>query len=274
MTDTTEMLFGLIGHPVSHSRSPVIHDLFAEQMGIAIRYELYDVLPKNFEKAVRRFAAAGGSGLNVTVPHKLAAFHMADEATPRATIAEAVNTVRIEGRRILGDNTDGAGLVYDLTVNNEIALGDIRILIVGAGGAVRGVLGPLLEQSPREIVIVNRTPERAADLASHFGSLGPVEACGYDTLRAEPFDLVIHATSAGIEGSSPPVPRECVTDGTICYDMFYALTDTPFTRWSREAGSERILQGWGMLIEQAAESFLFWHGQRPDSRAILAEILG
>ena len=269
-----ELRFALIGHPVAHSRSPLIHRLFAAQFGISLRYDLIDVDADGFRRAVRVFVGSGGQGLNVTVPHKTAAFALADQVTARARSARAANTLRADDGRLVADNTDGAGLVRDLRDNHGIDLSGARILILGAGGAVRGCMGPLLETSPALVRIANRTVERARELAAAFDRLGNVEASGFDSLGGIEggFDLIIHATSAGLDGVMPDVDMHCVGPDTACYDMFYSSGETPFLAWSRQAGAGRLLDGWGMLVEQAAESFFFWHGKRPRTRAVIARL--
>lgn len=266
--------FALIGHPVAHSRSPLIHRLFAEQFQISLRYDLIDVDAQGFERAVQGFVESGGRGLNVTVPHKAAAFALADDATSRARSARAANTLRVDDGRLSADNTDGAGLVRDIRDNHGIDLRGARILVLGAGGAVRGCLGPLLETSPSLVHIANRTVARARELVAAFGRLGRVEASGFAGLgeTAGRFDLIIHATSAGLGGTMPEVDTRCIGPDTVCYDMFYATSETPFLAWSRQAGAGRLLDGWGMLVEQAAESFLFWHGKRPRTQAVIARL--
>ncbi len=292
--------YGVIGHPVAHSWSPFIHGMFARQTGQALAYLLHDVPPERFRGYVLDFAARGGRGLNVTIPHKVAAAEVASELTGRARRAGAVNTLLFDGERTLGDNTDGAGLVRDLCSNLGLALAKRRILIAGAGGAARGVVAPLLALDPLEVVIAARVAERARALAADFAGLGAtVRGCALDELgsgerdtrrelggsggpdaggegeagrdlRAGAFDLIINATSASLSGEVPRIPDAAVGAATLCYDMAYARTDTPFVRWARERGCAHAVQGWGMLVEQAAESFLIWRGVRPDTAPVLA----
>jgi shikimate dehydrogenase len=265
--------YGVIGHPVAHSWSPFIHGLFARQAGIALEYRLFDVPPQDFRRWVLEFFAGGGRGLNVTVPHKLAAAELANELTARADRANAANTLSMPtGNHIRGDNTDGAGLARDLTQNLGIAVQGRTVLIVGAGGATRGVLAPLLGLEPRRLVIANRTAGRARDLAASFADLGTIEGCGLDELEPAPADLVINATAAGLAGDVPAVRGEVVGPDTVCYDMSYGRRETPFMRWGRLRGCARAVQGWGMLVEQAAESFEIWHGVRPDTSEVLAAL--
>jgi shikimate dehydrogenase len=262
--------YGVIGHPVSHSWSPFIHGMFAKQTQQALVYRLYDVAPEQFREQVLVFVALGGRGLNVTVPHKLSAAALASQLTPRARRAGAVNTLIFQDGDILGDNTDGAGLVNDLTLNLGLTLTKRRLLLIGAGGAARGVLAPLLALEPVELVVAGRTPERAQSLAAEFAELGAVRGCGLEELSLGSFDLVINATSASLSGEVPRIPREALSATTVCYDMAYAKTETAFVRWAQQQGCGRAVQGWGMLVEQAAESFALWRSVRPDTRPVLA----
>jgi shikimate dehydrogenase len=268
-----ETRYGVVGHPVNHSRSPTIHRLFARQTDLNITYELIDAPPESFETAVRGFGAAGGKGLNITVPHKQVALELCAAVGEAAAIAGAANTLSFaDDGSITGDNTDGVGLVADLTKNRRLELADKRILILGAGGAARGIIGPLLACEPAELRLANRTRERAEKLADKWDG---VNAGTFSELTTEePFDLVINATSAGLKGEAPPFPTNIVGRETTAYDLVYSLKDTPFVIWGKQAGARRAVQGWGMLVEQAAESFKIWHGTRPNTRAILAQLLG
>lgn len=264
--------YGVIGHPVTHSRSPFIHALFARQTGQHMIYRLHDVPPDALHPYVMDFWRRGGKGLNVTVPHKVAACAMLRAMSERATRAGAVNTLLMDEEGITGDNTDGAGLVRDLTVNLKVNLGNARILLVGSGGAVRGVVGPLLDQSPELIMIAGRSAERAASLARLFGTLGPVQGCGLDRLGGGAFDIIINGTSAGLAGEVPMIPQDALHATTFCYDMSYARAGTAFLAWARAHGCTRVAQGWGMLVEQAAESFELWRGVRPATAAVLTAL--
>jgi shikimate dehydrogenase len=262
----------LMGYPVSHSWSPFIHGMFAKQTGQHMQYRLVEVAPPQFRTTAIQFFLDGGLGMNVTVPHKQAAAELVNELTPRAARARAVNTIRLKSgtvTELVGDNTDGVGLVNDLVDNLHVALEGTKILILGAGGATRGVLGPLLEQKPELLVIANRTPGRAAELAGEFGALGAVRGVGFDAIDGGPYDLVLNATSAGLQGEMPAVPPAIVGERTVCYDMSYAKGDTPFTTWARERGAQAAYKGWGMLVEQAAEAFAIWRGVRPSTRPVL-----
>lgn len=263
--------YAVIGHPVEHSKSPAIHGAFAEQTGEDIVYELLPAAPDAFVETAARFFADGGAGLNVTLPFKAEAARFADLLTESANAAGTVNTLkRLEDGRREGDNTDGAGLVRDITVNLGFAPGGHSLLLLGAGGAACGVLAPLLATGPCRAVIANRTAARAVELAQRFADRGPVTGIGLDTLADhEPFDLVINATSAGLSGNVPDLPEELFAPGALAYDMVYGDTSTAFERWAREHGAERTSDGFGMLVEQAAESFLFWRGIRPDTAPVL-----
>ncbi len=266
--------YALVGHPVEHSRSPLIHRLFASQTGQNMSYELIDAAPQSFETAVRGFAAAGGKGMNVTVPHKEAAFAIVDERSDAADRAGAVNTITFEHGRIRGDNTDGIGFIRDVRVNQRQTIEGRRVLILGAGGAARGIVAPLLECRPLELVIANRTIERARVLARQFPAAGEVYAMTFDQLAAlESFDIAINATSAGLRGETPPFPATLVGADTFCYDLVYSVNATPFVAWARQLGAARAVQGWGMLVEQAAESFWIWRGVRPDTAPILKQLV-
>ena len=269
--------YAVIGHPIAHSRSPRIHAAFAAATGQRLAYDRIDAAPTDFVRVVRDFFDSGGCGLNVTLPHKESAARLADRLTGRARLAGAVNTLaRQPDGTLLGDNTDGAGLMADLA-RLGIAVQGARVLVLGAGGATRGILGPLLEARPATLVVANRTAVRAQALAADFGATAPavggiVQGCGYDTLAslvvAGPFDLVIHATSLGLQGEVPPLPQGVIGPASVAYDLGYGAGDTPFVRWARARGVTRAEQGLGMLIEQAAESFFLWRGVRPDTAAL------
>ena len=265
--------YGVVGHPISHSWSPFIHGLFAKQTEQSLVYRLYDIAPVNFRSQVLEFFTRGGRGLNVTVPHKEAAAELANDLTSRADRAGAVNTLIMTSEHtLLGDNTDGHGLVTDLRKNLGVTVTNERILILGAGGATRGVTEPLLSLSPTELVIANRTPERAVNLASLFSDMGPVRGCGFEDVGEEPFDIVINATAAGLAGAVPNVEASVIASHTVCYDMSYSKSATPFVTWAIEQGCARAHKGWGMLVEQAAEAFTLWRGVRPDTGPVLTAL--
>jgi shikimate dehydrogenase len=262
--------YGVVGHPVSHSLSPFIHGMFARETGQAMSYRLYDVSPGEFATFVAGFFDRGGRGLNVTVPHKMVAVEAANELTARAAHAAAVNTLALrDDGTILGDNTDGVGLVRDLCDNLGLVVTNRRVLVIGAGGATRGVLAPLLGLSPTIVVIANRTPDRAAALAAAFSDLGATQGVGFEDVGSEPFDLIINATSASLSGDMPPVPAGVVGRATVCYDLAYGRTATAFVDWANAQGCAQALQGWGMLVEQAAEAFRLWRGVRPATGTVL-----
>ena len=270
---TTIDRYGVMGYPVSHSRSPVIHRLFALQTGENIQYELLQVSPEKLQVAIRQFQRTGGRGLNITVPHKSEVAKIVDQMSERAATAGAVNTLSFKDGEIYGDNTDGIGLLRDLAVNLGMDLEDSRILILGAGGATRGIVGPLLEMQPASIRIANRTLDKAQVLADHFSRSGNVSACRFNAVPvSETYDLIINATSAGVKGDAPPYPAAAISEKTVCYDLSYGLKPTPFSIWAREAGAARSVMGWGMLVEQAAESFKIWRGVRPNTAPVLKQM--
>ena len=270
---TTIDRYGVMGYPVSHSRSPVIHRLFALQTNQHIQYELLQVAPDKLEPAVRQFQRTGGKGLNITVPHKSEVAKLCDHLSEPASTAGAVNTLSFQDGEIHGDNTDGIGLLRDLTINQGITLEGANILILGAGGATRGIVGPLLEMQPSSLRIANRTIDKAQVLAEHFSHSGPVSACRFNMVPiTEDYDLIINATSAGVRGETPPYPEAALSERTFCYDLSYGLKPTPFSVWAREHGAARSVMGWGMLVEQAAESFHIWRGVRPDTAPVLKQM--
>lgn len=265
--------YGVMGYPVSHSRSPVIHRLFAIQTRQNLEYELLPVTPENLESAVREFFAAGGKGLNLTVPHKSAAMALADRLSERASRAGAVNTLALKDGEIFAENTDGIGLMRDLTRNLGLEIRGVNVLILGAGGATRGILGPLLAAQPLTVTIANRSVGKARDLAREFSESGDVLACRFrDVPPSVTYSLLINATSAGLKGETPPWPEAALSPDTFCYDLSYGLTPTPFSQWAAARGAKQVVMGWGMLVEQAAESFHLWRGIRPDTEPVLRQI--
>lgn len=244
--------------------------MFANATAQNMVYRLFDITPDDFRREALRLFASGVRGLNVTLPHKQAAAELVNELTPRAERAQAVNTIAyFDAASLLGDNTDGLGLTADLERNLGINLADKRVLILGAGGAVRGVLGPLLERDLGEVIIANRTPDRALKLAAEFADLGKISGCGFADIKGPPYDLIVNATSASLQGKMPDMPVGLVDEQTICYDMAYGRGHTPFTLWANSLHAARTTKGWGMLVEQAAESFLLWRGIRPDTQPVL-----
>lgn len=262
--------YAVMGNPIAHSKSPRIHSLFAEQTDQGVNYTAIQVDSGGFKQAVGNFAVNGGKGLNITVPFKQEAWQLVDQRSERAERAGAVNTITFRSGKLLGENTDGVGLVNDLMVNHQVILKNKRILLMGAGGAARGVLAPLLAEQPATLVIVNRTATKAIELAELFADLGTVSGCGYENLVDHaPFDLVINATAASLQGELPPLPDALLTEEACCYDMMYGAEPTTFMQWAREHDAAKILDGLGMLVEQAAESFFIWRGVRPNTHVVI-----
>jgi shikimate dehydrogenase len=264
--------FALLGQPVAHSPSPLVHQGFAAQFGIALSYDKFEVAPERFAATLERLHAEGYRGLNVTLPHKLAALAGAAEKAPRAELAGAANTlVRLE-RGWRADNTDGEGLVRDLRGNHKIAIAGQRVLLLGAGGAARGALKPLLDERPAELVISSRTPWTVEKLAAEFAAHGPVRPSTHVALKGDRFDLVINATSAGHHGEAPRLPAGVLAEGGACYDLSYGKAFAPFRDWAREQEARVVTDGLGMLVEQAAASFELWLGKRPATAPMIAAL--
>ncbi|HEX6138152.1 MAG TPA: shikimate dehydrogenase [Casimicrobiaceae bacterium] len=265
--------YAVIGNPVAQSQSPRIHALFARAVGHELEYGRILGTPGHFADDVRAFRAAGGRGLNATVPFKLDAHALATERTARAAQAGAVNTLKFEGDRIIGDNTDGAGLVRDIE-RLGCSIGGKRVLLMGAGGAARGVMLPLLDERPAGIAIANRTLEKAQALATQFAPLAPagipVRGGGYAAFAGEAFDLVINATSASLAHQIPSLPQGAFAQGALAYDMVYGEAAEPFLARALAQGAAQAVDGLGMLVEQAAESFFLWRGLRPPTAPVLA----
>ena len=264
--------YAVIGNPINHSKSPEIHHMFAQQAEDEIMYEALLSPIDEFEETVEAFRKGGGMGLNVTVPFKQKAWELADELSDYAKRAGAVNTLVFhQDGTIYGTNTDGIGIVRDLVENHGSLLQDKRILILGAGGAVRGVLQPLLQQQPKQIFIANRTPERATELANDMQDIR--ENCelaggGFKDIEGE-YDLIINGTAASLQGIMPPIPVSCLADGVHCYDMMYGGRPTAFEFWCEDNGAAKVMNGLGMLVEQAAESFSIWRGKMPATKPVL-----
>ena len=261
--------YAVMGHPIAHSKSPFIHRRFAAETGEPVAYDALLIEPGGFRAAVERFRAQGGRGLNVTIPFKEEAFALSSRRSERAERAGAVNTLWFDGAAVCGDNTDGAGLVRDLTRNLAVEVRARSVLLLGAGGAARGVLGPLLDEGPERLVIANRTAERAAELARRFEGQGPVSAVALDALPAGGFDLVVNATAASLAGDLPPLPRGTLHAGGVAYDTAYAARPTPFVEWGTGEGATVAADGLGMLVEQAAESFRIWRGREPRTGPVI-----
>lgn len=267
MTDS----YAVFGNPIEHSRSPDIHARFAAATGQDMRYSRQLVPIDGFAAAAEAFFRSGGKGLNITLPFKQEAYAWATALTPRARRAGAVNTLAAcDDGSILGDNTDGAGMVRDILVNQGWRIEGRRVLILGAGGAVRGVLEPLLAEKPQAVTIANRTAAKALALAAEFSELGSVSGCGYEALGGAQFDLVINGTSASLSGDLPPLPADLLRAGACCYDMAYGREPTVFMAWAKAHGAVAVADGLGMLVEQAAEAFFLWRKVRPETGQVIA----
>ena len=264
--------YAVIGNPIRHSKSPTIHRSFARDAGIELEYEVIECPLDAFVDAVAAFREQGGRGVNVTAPFKLKALELADQVSGRVRVAGSVNTLKFEDADVLADNFDGIGLVTDLQANLGYRITGRRLLVLGAGGAARGILEPLVEERPAELVVANRAPERARKAIESLASQDRVRGGPYDEIGADAFDLVINATSASMHGERPPLPSTAFRPGGLAYDLAYGRGLTPFLEAAREAGAARIVDGVGMLVEQAAESFAWWRGIRPPTRAMIAEL--
>jgi shikimate dehydrogenase len=260
--------YGVVGNPVAHSKSPEIHQLFARQTNLALSYERLEAPIDGFDEFALGLRDAGYLGLNVTIPFKIDAAKLADDLTPRARLASAVNTLKFDGDTIIGDNTDGIGFVRDITGRLKFNVEGAAILILGAGGGVRGLIGSLLDAKPKWIAVANRTFGRAQELAEEFG----VEAIHFDEVPAEHFDLVINGTSSSLSQDAPPIDPETFDDCALAYDLVYARQPTPFMELAKRGGARCVDDGLGMLIEQAAESFFVWRGIRPDTAPVYKEL--
>jgi shikimate dehydrogenase len=267
--------YAVFGHPINHSKSPRIHQLFAEQTRQDLTYTAQDVPSEEFKASVDTFFKQGGKGLNCTVPLKELAWSYADQLSDRAQLSKAVNTLIYQADgRVLGDNTDGIGLVNDLTINHAITLSNQRILILGAGGATRGILAPILAHQPSQIVIANRTLSKADTLATEFAKLGNLRSCDFVGLAQMQFDLIINATSASLSNQLPPLPANLLATNASCYDLAYANEPTAFVRWGISQHARFSLDGLGMLIEQAAEAFKLWRGVKPETASVITLLNG
>jgi shikimate dehydrogenase len=262
--------YAVIGHPVAHSKSPDIHARFAVQTGQDLSYERLLAPLEGFADAVRTFIEEGGKGANVTVPFKLEAHALATTLTPRARAAGAANTLKFDGSAILGDNTDGVGLVTDIVRNAGVAIRGARVLLLGAGGAARGVMLPLLNEQPAELVIANRTLSKATELATQFAAQGNLRAADFAAVQGR-FNIIVNATSASLASDVPPIPPTVFGANALAYDMMYGKDPTVFMRFAAQHGAA-VRDGLGMLVEQAAESFYVWRGVRPDTAPVFAEL--
>lgn len=265
--------YAVFGNPIKHSKSPAIHAAFAAQCGHQLQYRAVLVPAGGFNQAARGFFEEAGAGLNVTVPFKQDAFAFADRLSDRAQRAGAVNTLTLcADGCIEGDNTDGIGLVRDMIVNLGWAVRGLRVLMLGAGGAARGVLEPLLKEQPKELLIVNRSPQKAQQLAAEFADIGRLEGGAYSLLGERSFDLIINATSAGLSGQMPELPATVLTERSCCYDMVYGAEPTAFMRWAAHHAAWAVADGLGMLVEQAAQSFYLWRHVRPATGPVIHQI--
>ena len=266
--------YAVVGNPVSHSLSPKIHQQFAAQTQQSISYEAIELPLDDFAAQIAKLQLQGMKGLNITVPFKQQAWEICDQRSTQAETAGAVNTIVFKSdNRIIGDNTDGTGLIRDLADNHQVAIRGCKILILGAGGAVRGILEPLIAQEPESITIANRTLDKARQLASVFHRKADIKPCGYEDLGASKYDLIINATAAGLNNQVPPVPQSVLASHSICYDMMYRLKQpTVFVRWAQNHTAALAIDGLGMLVEQAAESFFIWRGLRVDTASVIADL--
>jgi shikimate dehydrogenase len=265
--------YAVFGSPITHSKSPRIHNLFAQQTGQDLSYIAQEVSAENFIECANEFFNHGGKGLNCTVPLKELAWQYATQRTHRAELSKAVNTLVLQqDGTILGDNTDGIGLVTDLMINNAISLTDKKLLILGAGGATRGIIAPLFEQGIASLVIANRSVDKAQLLANEFNQQGNITGCGFEQLENQQFDLIINATSASLTEQLPPLPDNLLANGGNCYDLAYGNKPTVFVRWGEAQNAQKSLDGLGMLVEQASEAFYLWRGVRPQTKAVIEQI--
>lgn len=270
---SSSLKYAVVGNPVKHSKSPLIHSLFAQQSGKDLVYEAIEVEEDNFEGFVKDFFANQGAGLNITVPYKEKAFTLADSCSPRAQLAKAVNTLFVDDQnKLCGENTDGWGLVTDIKVNHAFPIKGKRILILGAGGAVRGALAALVFEQAANISIANRTLSRAEQLREEFKSHASVEALSYEAIGQQQFDLIINGTSSSLSGELPPISPELLAPDCCCYDMMYGDKDTTFVSWAKQNGAALSVDGLGMLVEQAAEAFAIWNGVRPDTAGVIDQL--
>lgn len=263
--------YGVVGDPIAHSLSPRIHEAFATETGQALRYHAIRVAPGTLPAVLTAFERAGGRGLNITIPFKEEAYHLAHRLSERARLAGAVNTLSMDADRV-GDNTDGVGFLRDYVGNHGGRLAGRQVLILGAGGAVRGLLGPILGEGPVRVVVANRNLAKARALEAEFGPLGAIEARTFEALAAQRFHLIVNATPSGLTGSLPVLPAGTLAEGGCCYDLVYGSEPTPFLRWGLSQGAVRALDGLGMLVEQAAESFFVWRGLRPATAPVLRSL--
>ena len=261
--------YAVIGHPIAHSKSPLIHGLFAQASGQLMEYTAIEAPLDGFQAVVQAFRAQGGRGLNVTLPFKLQAFELATDPMESARLAGAVNALKFEGGRIWAQNFDGLGLVNDIQRNLDVSLAGKRVLICGAGGATRGAIVPLAEQKPAVIAIANRSADKAHGLKRDFAAHATLQTGGYEELAGERFDVVLNATSTGLSQADLPLAASAFAPGALAYELVYGKGLTPFLKQARAAGVQHIADGVGMLVEQAAEAFEWWRGVRPDTKPVI-----
>jgi len=264
--------YAVFGNPLSHTKSPLIHMTFARQTGEDIDYQAIEAPPGRFPDALSAFFAGGGRGCNVTAPFKLEANALATRRLPRAELAGAANCLKVEGGEIVADNFDGIGLLRDIEINLGQPLAGRRVLLLGAGGAARGALLPFLEARPAALMLVNRTVEKAHALARHLASHGPITSGGYDDLNDMSFDIVVNATSASLRGEMPPLPDSAFGGAALAYDLVYGKGLTPFLSRAQAHTVAGLADGVGMLVEQAAEAFVWWRGVRPDTARMITTL--
>lgn len=266
MSEQKKDRYAVIGNPIEHSKSPDIHLLFADQTGEVLSYEKIFAEENTFIQVVNEFFSFDGKGLNVTVPFKNEAYDFVDELSEYAQHAKAVNTIYKNGNgKFVGANTDGIGLLRDLKKTLRLQLSDKKILIVGAGGATQGIVEPLVNENPSELLIANRTTSKAEAIEDQFGFIGSINSCALSAIPDREFDLVINATSAGLQGDNVELPNDIIGPNTNCYDLLYSDQDTPFMKWAKSKNAKHVVDGFGMLLEQAAEAFYLWRGKRPDT---------
>lgn len=273
MNNKLKEKYGVIGDPISHSRSPEIHKLFAQQFNEKIDYNKYHIKADNLEQFIIDFHSSGGRGLNITLPHKMSAMNSVSVLSPNAIQAKAINTIYFNGNEIIGDNTDGIGLIADLRDNFQVEIKNKKILILGAGGAVRGIIGSLIKENPSHIEIANRTISHAEKISKDFSNEASIKTCTIEELNEKGnFDLIINAISFDTNNKDIALSKNIISKSSICYDLSYNSSPTQFMLWAMKNGANFAIQGWGMLIEQAAESYLIWKKIRPDTSAILKQI--
>jgi len=273
MNNKLKEKYGVIGDPISHSRSPEIHKLFAQQFNEKIDYNKYHIKADNLKQFIIDFHSSGGGGLNITLPHKMSAMNSVSVLSPNAIQAKAINTIYFNGNEIIGDNTDGIGLIADLRNNFQVEIKNKKILILGAGGAVRGIIGSLIKENPSHIEIANRTISHAEKISKDFSNEASIKTCTIEELNEKgSFDLIINAISFDTNNKDIALSKNIISKSSICYDLSYNSSPTQFMLWAMKNGANIAIQGWGMLIEQAAESYLIWKKIRPDTSAILKQI--